>query len=78
MEKALSKTPLKDKEKELFYAFPSCLGFMEEKAQAAALDKLLREVGNCVEALENERKNKDRVVMSLGAACGVLLSIVLL
>ena len=51
---------------------------MEEKAQAAALDKLLREVGNCVEALENERKNKDRVVMSLGAACGVLLSILLL
>ena len=78
MERALSKTPLKDKEKELFYAFPSCLGFMEENAQAAALDKLLREVGHCVEALENERKNKDRMVMSLGAACGVLLSILLL
>ncbi|MDE6891446.1 MAG: stage III sporulation protein AB [Lachnospiraceae bacterium] len=78
MERALEKTPLTVKEKELFYAFPSCLGFMEENAQAAAVDNLLREVERCVEALEAERKNKDRVVMSLGAAFGVLLSILLL
>ena len=42
------------------------------------MDNLLREVERCVEALEAERKNKDRVVMSLGAAFGVLLSILLL
>lgn len=78
MEKALGETPLTRKEKELFFAFPSCLGLMEEKAQASALDKLLREVEQAVTALETERKNKSRVIMSLGAASGVLLSILLL
>ncbi|MCM1135892.1 MAG: stage III sporulation protein AB [Clostridium sp.] len=78
MERLLEEKPLTANEKKLFYDFPACLGFMEENAQAAALDELLREVNQCVEELEKEKKNKNKVVMSLGVASGVLLSILLL
>lgn len=78
MEKVLENTPLAPAEKKLLYDFPSCLGFMEENAQAAAIDELLREVNLHVEELEKEKKNKNKVVMSLGVASGVMLSILLL
>lgn len=78
MEKALSKTPLCRQEKLLLMEFPSCLGFMEEGAQAGALDELLREVVRRIEAQEAEQKNKNKMVMSLGLAGGILLTILLL
>lgn len=78
MEKVLAKTPLIPAEKALFYDFPCCLGFMEENAQASALDELLHEVNRSLEELEKEKKEKNKVVMSLGAASGILLSILLL
>ena len=58
--------------------FPSCLGFMEENAQAMALDGLLREINLHIEELEAERKGKNKMIMSLGVGAGVLISILLL
>ncbi len=78
MERALSGTPLKEQEKKLLYDFPRCLGFMEESAQALALDGLIREAGLQIEQMEKQRQEKNRMIMSLGAAGGVLLSILLL
>ena len=60
------------------YDFSACLGYMEENAQAGALDELLREAASCIEELERERKNKNKMTMSLGIAAGVLISILLL
>lgn len=78
MEKALAHTPLQAKEKKLMLDFPSCLGYMEEGAQAGALNELLREAVRQTEELSGEQKNKNKMMMSLGVAGGVLLSIMLL
>lgn len=78
MGKALEGLPLGEGEKKLLLDFPSCLGYMEENAQAGAIDGLLREVTQRMEELSGEQKNKNKMVMSLGLAGGVLLSILLL
>lgn len=74
----LLKTPLKKEEGRLLLAFPSCLGFMEERAQAGALDELLRETTQRIKLLEEEQKNKNKMVISLGLAVGGFLSILLI
>lgn len=78
MEEALEKTPLSSGERKLVYDFSSCLGYMEENAQAGALDELLRDVAYHLDELEKERKNKNKMTMSLGMGIGVLVSIMLL
>lgn len=78
MEILLADTPLTKEEKKLLFDFPSTLGFMEENAQAGALDELLREVNIQIEEMEKEQKNKNKMIMSLGVAAGVLISILLL
>lgn len=78
MDKALQQTPLKKQEKKLLYDFPSCLGFMEENAQAMALEELLRETSGQIEQLEQEKRNKNKMIMSLGVSVGILISILLL
>lgn len=78
MRKMLSGSALHDAEKKLLLDFPSCLGYMEEGAQAGALEELQREVVRCIEELSGEQKSKNKMVMSLGLAGGVLLSILLL
>lgn len=78
MGKTMEALPLSSGEKKLLLEFPSCLGYMDEGAQAGALDGLLRDVEQRMEELLGEQKNKNKMVMSLGLAGGVLLSILLL
>lgn len=78
MEKVAEESPLKEQEKKLIYDFPSCLGYMEENAQALALDELLREIRLHIEELETERKSRNKLIMTLGAAGGCLLALLLL
>ena len=78
MDKILLHTPLKEQEKKLLYDFPSCLGFMEENAQARALEELLREAILQIGQLEQDKRNKNKMVMSLGVSVGILISILLL
>lgn len=78
MEKALAYTALGVEEKKYLLDFPSCLGYMEESAQTGALDEMQRQVVQRMEELSGEQKNKNKMVMSLGIAGGVLLSILLL
>lgn len=73
MEGVLLQTPLTKEEKKLVLDFPSCLGFMEETAQAGALDELLREINLHIEELIGELKSKNKMIMSLGVAAGVLV-----
>ncbi len=75
---ALMESPLSKEEKKLILDFPACLGFMEENAQAGAVDELLREIDLHIKELTEEQKNKNKMIMSLGTAVGVLLSILLI
>jgi len=78
MDKVLLNTPLKKQERKLLYDFPSCLGYMEENAQARALEELLRETSLRIGQLEQEKRNKNKMIMSLGVSVGILISILLL
>ncbi len=78
MKEMLLKTPLRGQEKKMLLDFPTCLGFMEENAQARALDELLREVTIKIEELEGEQRSKNKMIMSLGMAGGIVISILLL
>lgn len=78
MENALKDCALSKEEKKLILDFPACLGFMEENAQAGAVDELLREINLHIKELTEEQKNKNKMIMSLGAAVGVLLVILLI
>lgn len=78
MTNVLSETALKEQDRKLLIGFPSYLGFMEEGAQAAALDEPLRELERRIGDMEKEQRDKNRVIMSLGIAGGFLLSILLL
>lgn len=78
MEKALAGSCLTKEEQRLVLDFPSCLGFMEENAQAGALDELLWEINLHIEELTAEQKSKNKMIMSLGVGAGVLLSILLI
>ncbi|MDE5909071.1 MAG: stage III sporulation protein AB [Lachnospiraceae bacterium] len=78
MGKVLEELPLTKAERRLIMDFPNSLGFMEENAQAGALDELLREINLHIEEIEKEHKSKNKMIMSLGVAAGVLISILLL
>lgn len=78
MEQVLMQSALTTEEKKMVLDFPSCLGFMEENAQAGALDELLREINLHIEELIREQKSKNKMIMSLGVAAGVLISILLI
>ena len=51
---------------------------MEEQAQAGALEELLRESALQIERLEQEKRNKNKMIMSLGVSVGILISILLI
>lgn len=78
METALTGTPLKKEDKQLLLDFPNCLGYLEKDAQAGALDELLRETIHRIDETEAEQKSNNKVIMSIGTAVGVLISILLL
>lgn len=78
MEAVLMDSALTGAEKKLLLDFPSYLGFMEENAQAGALDEILREINLHIEELTREQKSKNKMIMSLGVAVGVMLTILLI
>lgn len=78
MEKALSASCLTKEEQKIILDFPSRLGFMEENAQAGALEEMLWEINLHIEELTTEQKNRNKMIMSLGVGAGVLLSILLI
>ncbi|MBP3603240.1 MAG: stage III sporulation protein AB [Lachnospiraceae bacterium] len=78
MEKVMEHTPLSRQEKELFIRFPDSLGMPEKDGQANALAGYMRELDGWIQELEQEEKSKNKVIMSMGMATGILLSVLLL
>ena len=74
---ALLITPLKEEERRLLLDFPGRLGYLEGQAQAEAFAEPLREAQRRIAQLYEVQKNRNKVVMSLGLAGGILLSLVL-
>lgn len=66
------------KQQELLLEFPKSLGFWEREGQAKAITFYIEESDKWILQMEKEEKDKNKVIMSLGAAAGILLSVMLL
>ena len=59
-------------------AFPTKQGFLKGQAQAESLSEIRRELEEGIEGLQQEQKSRSKMIMSVGVAGGVLLSILFL
>ena len=75
---SLKKSGLKQKEQEWLLAFPTKQGFLKGQAQAESLREIRRELEEGIESLQQEQKSRSKMIMSVGVAGGVLLSILFL
>ena len=78
LEVSLKKSGLRQKEQEWLLAFPTKQGFLKGQAQAESLNEIRRELEKGIESLQQEQKNRNKMIMSVGVAGGVLLSILFL
>jgi len=78
LEAPLKKSGLRQKEQEWLLAFPTKQGFLKGQAQAESLNEIRRELEEGIESLQREQKNRNKMIMSVGVAGGVLLSILFL
>ncbi len=70
--------PLKNHEKALISGFTLSLGFRDGKGQAEGMEQYVEEVSQYIKNLEEELKNKYRVVMCMGVMSGIMAVILLL
>lgn len=78
MSEALEKTRLSKQQKESALRLPESLQLCDREGQAKSLQRQIEEMDRMIRPLEEEEKNKNKVIMSLGIAAGVFLSILLL
>lgn len=78
LHKALLESRLSEKQKESVLKLPESLQFFDRQGQAKALQRQIEEMDKMIRPLEEEEKNKNKVIMSLGIAAGVFLTILLL
>ena len=72
------KSGLRQKEQEWLLAFPTKQGFLKGQAQAESLNEIRRELEEGIRSLQQEQKNRNKMIMSVGVAGGMLLSILFL
>lgn len=77
-EEALKGSVLKKQEREFLLRFADKQGLAKEEAQARTLDMLLCELDRYMEQVQEEQKNRNKMVISMGMAGGMLLCILLL
>lgn len=78
MQKSFFHLPLTGRQKALLLRFPESTGLFQAEGQAKAMQRQLEELDRWIARLEEEEKSKNKVIMSLGIAAGVFLSILLL
>lgn len=65
-------------QRELLLRLPESIGLPEYEGQARALERYVEEMDQWITQTEKEQRNKNKVIMSLGIAGGIFLSILLL
>lgn len=78
MQDVSGQLQLSAEQQELLMEFPQSLGLWEKEGQAKALSYYIEETEKWIVQSEKEEKDKNKVIMSLGAAAGILLSVLLL
>ena len=78
METVLFRIPITKEQKELMLGFPRLLNAIDREGQAQILCDYIDELDKWIVQTEKEEKDKNKLIMSLGTAAGILLSILLL
>lgn len=78
MKEILTEIPFSPAQKKLLYQFPESCGLSDQEGQARVIERYLREMDRWIIQMEKEEKSKNKVIMSLGIATGIFLSILLL
>ena len=78
MDKGLMGQSITRESKDMLMKFPESMGSMEREGQARALERYIEEMNRWIAQMEQEEKNKKKVIVSLGIAAGTFLSIILL
>ena len=78
MQAVSEQLSLSKEQQELLWEFPKSLGLWEKEGQAKALSYYIEETEKWIIQSEKEEKDKNKVIMSLGAAAGIMLSVLLL
>ena len=78
MEAVFISYALTKEQKALLLRFPEVLGAFNREGQAQSLYRYIDELDKWIEQGEKEEKDRNKIIMSLGTAAGILLSILLL
>lgn len=78
MKECLNGTSLAKQQKALLLKLPECMGMNNSTGQAEVLEKYIGELDRLIVQMEEEEKNKNKVIMSLGIAAGLFVVIILL
>ncbi len=74
----LREYSLPDLPKNMIFRFPASMNLWECGGQVKSLQRQIEELDNLISELEQEEKSKNKVIMSLGVATGLFLTIILL
>ena len=77
-EKSLAEVPFTNKQKEFILRFPETMGLSDSEGQAKALQRSMDELDRWIAVQEKEGRERNKIIMSIGIAGGVLLAILLL
>ena len=77
MPQYLAQTCLEEKEKRLVLTFPEYTGFSDGNMQLTALEQFSGELGQAAKTARQEADNGKKTILSVSAAGGLLLAILL-
>lgn len=77
MPEYLKQTVLGGREKALVMTFPEYTGFVDGRMQLAALEQFAGEMSQAKEAAQHAAENGKKTILSISAAAGLLLAILL-
>lgn len=78
MELGLMGQSITRESRKLLMSFPESMGPMEREGQAKVLERHIEEMNRWIDRMEQEGKNKQKVIVSFGIGVGTFLSIILL
>lgn len=78
MEKYLKALPLSGEERKICLDFGDCAGYVDGRMQAEAIGHYMHNLELSVKELEEDMKNKSKVIMSLSVMGGMLVTIILI
>lgn len=78
MKMCMGKLSIAGADKQLLLDFGNCIGYMDEKMQAKAIEQYVHKLDISIGKMEKKMADKCKVIMSLSIMGGLVLAIILL